>query len=94
MPTESQLQDTALRLHIRQRVESARLPCVMPKHIAAGYGSGHACVACDQPITDIQIEYEVQDDRDRSRLSFHFGCYVVWQLECARLARVSGARPS
>jgi hypothetical protein len=94
MPTESQLQDTALRLHIRQRIESGRLPCCVPKHIGAGYGSGHVCVACDQPITDAQIEYEVQEERDRSRLSFHFGCYVVWQLECARLARDSGEWPS
>jgi hypothetical protein len=94
MPTESQLQDTALRLHIRQRVESEHLPCCVPKHIAAGYGTGHLCVACDQPITDAQVEYEVEEEPDGRRLSFHFGCYVVWQLECARVAHNNCPRPS
>jgi hypothetical protein len=86
MPTESQLQDGALRVRIRQLVESRHLPCLVPKHIAAGYGSSrHVCIACDHPITSAQVEYEIQNDTDGRRLTFHFGCYVVWQLECARL---------
>ena len=93
MPTESQLQDAALRSRIRQLVESGRLPCLMPKHIAAGYGSSrHVCMGFDDPITITQVEYEIKNDADGRQLAFHFGCYVVWQLECARLPAGGGAR--
>lgn len=93
MPTESQLQDAALRLRIRQLVESGRLPCLVPKQIAAGYGStSHVCMACDDPITHTQVEYEIQNDTDGRRLTFHFGCFVVWQLECARLPAGAATR--
>jgi hypothetical protein len=84
MPTESQLRDAALRQHIRQQIENGQLPCYVPNRIDAGYGSRHMCAACDQLISDAQVEYEIQDDRDGKRLRFHFGCYVVWQLECAQ----------
>jgi hypothetical protein len=84
MPTESQLRDGALRESVRQRIENGQLPSYVPNRIEAGYGCGDICVACDQPVTDAQIEYEVEDDRNGRLSSFHFGCYVVWQLECAR----------
>jgi hypothetical protein len=83
MSTESQLHNVALRLRVRQHLENGQLPVMLPKQIAAGYGSGRACAACDQPITSAQAEYEVDDDRGR-RLRFHLGCHSVWQLECAR----------
>jgi hypothetical protein len=82
MPTESQLRDTALRLRVRERIENGRLPAMVPSWIAGGYGAGSVCAACDEPITSTQVEYEVNDERDGSRLSFHLGCHVVWQLEC------------
>ena len=84
MPTESQLQDPRLRQHVCELIENGRLPVMLSEHISAGYGSGHRCVACDLPITNVQIEYEVSDCRDGRPLSFHMGCHVVWQLECAQ----------
>ena len=84
MPTESQLRDAGLRLRIRERIEDGRLPAMIPKAILAGYGEGNLCLACDQPITPTQIEYEVdyQADGLRRRLRLHLGCHVVWQIEC------------
>jgi hypothetical protein len=84
MPIESWLRNTALRLLVRQLVESGRLPVMLPRQIAAGYGSGRLCCACDEPITSTQVEYEVDDYRDGGRLCFHRGCHMAWQLECAR----------
>ena len=89
MPTESQLRDTALRLRVRERIADGRLPVMVPTRIDAGYGSGHLCVACDQPITSTQVEYELADCRDGRPLRFHLGCHVVWQIECAAARRVS-----
>jgi hypothetical protein len=89
MPTESQSRDTALRLRVRQRIENGQLPVVVSKQIAGGYGSGRVCVACDEPITSAQVEYEIKDERGDSQLRFHLGCHVLWQLECAE-ARAEG----
>ena len=89
MLSEPQMRDTALRLRVRERNEDGRLPVMVPESIFAGYGSGHVCVACDQPITSTQVEYELDDYRDGARLSFHVGCHAVWQIECAK-ARVGG----
>ena len=87
MPIETQLRDTALRLRIRELIEDGHLPVMVPKNIGAGYGSGRACDACDQPITKTQIEYDVVDYQHRKRLFFHMGCHVVWQLECIEALR-------
>ena len=89
MPTESQLRDTALRSRVRERVADGRLPVMVPTRIDAGYGSGQICVACDEPITSTQVEYELSDCRDGRPLCFHLGCHVVWQIECAAARRVS-----
>jgi len=83
MPTESQLQNTALRLRVCQLIEDGRLPVMMPAQIAAGYGSGRVCVACDLPIASTRVQYEVEERSDGRRLNLHMGCHVVWQLECA-----------
>jgi hypothetical protein len=87
MNTESQLRDTALRLRVRERIEDGRLPVMLPKAISAGYGAGNLCLACDQPITLTQIEYEVDHDVNGSpiRLRLHLGCHVIWQIECHKL---------
>jgi hypothetical protein len=80
------LRDAELRLRVRERVEDARLPVMVPKQIAASCGSGHVCVVCDHPIKSDQVEYEFDDYRDGKRLCFHLGCHAVWQIECARRA--------
>ena len=94
MPTESQLQDTALRMRIRALIEEGRLPVMLPKQILAGYGSGRVCVACDRPISGTQVEYEIEDDRNGHRLSLHLGCHVVWQIECARRSAAEPGSPA
>ena len=83
MVTASSPRYTALRLLVRRHLENGRLPLMQPRQIAAGYGSGRACAACDHPITTTQVEYEVDDYRDGARLRFHIGCHVAWRLECA-----------
>ena len=89
MSTESQSPETALRMSVRQRIEHGLLPSVRPRQIAAGYGSGHFCVVCDDPISNQQVEYEVEDTGTGRRLLFHSDCHALWQSECAEELRVS-----
>lgn len=92
VPTDSQLRDQDLRLRIRRLIEQGVLPVMVPKQIAAGYGSGAVCVGCEKPITATHVEYEIEDCRDGRRLRFHLGCHVVWQIECARASPASSNR--
>ncbi len=87
MPTETQLSDANLRAHIARLIDQGRLPLEVSADIAAGYGSEHKCDACAEPITRTQIEYEVASDRHGVSLHLHFGCHVLWQLECVKRIR-------
>jgi hypothetical protein len=85
MPTESQIPESELLLRVQQRINDRRLPVVMSSQISAGYGTGRdVCQVCDESIPENKVQYEVGDPRNGNPLMFHFACYVVWQLECAR----------
>jgi hypothetical protein len=83
MPTGSQLRDNALRARIRQLTDIGRLPVLLPDTIYASYGSGMKCHACDQPITQNQIEYDIANPP----LKLHLGCHTLWQMECSERTR-------
>jgi hypothetical protein len=87
MPTESQLYDAALRLLVRRKLDDGRLPLDLTKTIAVGNGSGNSCLACDQTITAEQVEYQAFGPRYGPALRLHWGCHVVWQLECIERMR-------
>ena len=89
MPTDSQLRDAELRSRVRERVKNGRLPLMVPESILGGYGTGHVCVACDQPITSAQVEYELADCRDGARLCFHLGCPLEWPTAGSAAGQVS-----
>lgn len=82
MPTESQLQDAALRAGISRRLDEGQLPLVLTKTISVGFGSGAECLACGQIISGEQIEYQAFGPRYGAALRLHWGCHVLWQLEC------------
>ena len=87
MPTESQLRDTALRALILQRMDEGRLPLILTKTIGVGHGSGTECVACGQVIATEQIEYQAFGPNYGAALRLHWGCHVLWQLECLKRTR-------
>ena len=70
----------------QQRIDDGRLPLVLPSLISAGYGTaGTRCAVCDLDILPDQVLYEIDDPRAVEELiAFHFGCYVIWQRECAQ----------
>ena len=87
MPTESQLRDAALRASIGQRIDEGRLPLILTKTIGVGFGSGIECIACGQVIETEQIEYQAFGPNYGAALRLHWGCHVLWQLECVRRKR-------
>jgi len=88
MPAETELRDVTLRTHIRRLIDEGRLPILLPDKISAGYGSWSKCDGCDQPVTPIQIEYDVEDSKEsRVQLNLHLGCFVLWQVECVKRIR-------
>jgi hypothetical protein len=88
MLSQYQLRDFELRARIRRCIDEGRLPVFLPDSINAGYGSGSKCHACDQPIANSEIEYDIQDPGNATaRLRFHLGCYVLWQTECLKRIR-------
>jgi hypothetical protein len=87
MPTESQLHDAALRSLVRRKLDDGRLPLDLTKTIAVGTGSGNICLACDQAITVEQVEYQAFGPKYGPALRLHWGCHVIWQLECIERMR-------
>lgn len=84
MPLDAAFRDIELRGRVRQLIEQGRLPLIPSvERMAAGYGTGHTCAACNHAITSAQMEYEVQGVG--TPLWFHLGCRLIWQLECAQL---------
>jgi len=87
MPTEAQLYDAALRVLVRRKLDDGRLPLDLTRTISVGNGSGNTCLACDQTITVEQVEYQAFGPRYGPALRLHWGCHVVWQLECIERMR-------
>ena len=87
MATEPQTDDSGLSAFIRRRIDNGLLPQTFAKTISVGLGSGGKCVACDQPIETEQVEYQVFGPRYGKALRLHWGCHILWQLECIERMR-------
>ena len=87
MATEPQTDDSRLSALIRERIDTGQLPQILSKTISVGLGSGGKCIACDQPIENEQVEYQVFGPRYGKALRLHWGCHVLWQLECIERMR-------
>jgi hypothetical protein len=90
MPTESQLHDPALRTLIRRRMDAGELPLVLSRTISVRSGSGLDCAACSRPIERQHIEYHAFGVRYGTAVRLHWGCHVLWQLECVERTRHQG----
>jgi hypothetical protein len=82
MATKSENEILRLVLH---RLENGEIPSAWFARVAAGYGVGGRCAACDEPITSDQVEYEVCNEQDGTRLTFHMGCHRIWETALGRI---------
>jgi hypothetical protein len=68
--------------HIRAKIAAGRLP--LPSDplgkMWVGKGTGRPCGACDRPITDAEIEYEI-DPPTGQTIRFHKPCLDAWSRQ-------------
>ena len=72
------MEETALRLRVRQLVESGQVPCEEPDKTWAGPGTGTHCAACGEPIKPTEVEFEA-DLPAGITLRLHRLCHEVWR---------------
>jgi hypothetical protein len=88
MPDEAPLREFA-----RFAIRTGRLPRREPARIWGGPGVGGFCGVCEKPISQDELEYELEfachDDnpkRDkvhpqRDKVHFHLRCFAAWEFE-------------
>jgi hypothetical protein len=72
---------------IRAKIAAGRLPlpAAQPRKLWVGKGTGRPCDGCDRPITDAEVEYEL-DITTGQTIRFHKPCLDVWHAERAPAA--------
>jgi hypothetical protein len=73
--------EETLRAKIRDRLAAGRLPRKPPQKIWGGRGTRRQCAACDEIISDAEVEIEVELDVAAGHLFFHPRCRVLWEEE-------------
>jgi hypothetical protein len=75
------MEDHALRLYIRAKLENGHLlPHDRVPHVWGGPGSGETCDGCEETITKDQLVMEgVGINGDE--VEFHVKCFYVWVAE-------------
>ena len=68
-----------LRL-ILSKIADGVLPSVRVEKVWAGYGTGHPCYGCDQPIDGTDVETEI-NLAGALLLRLHQRCFAIWQQE-------------
>jgi hypothetical protein len=75
-----------LRAKAREAVERGKLPSRRPDRTWGGPGVGATCAVCDEPVTNGQLEFEVQFSRDGDnpgldKYHVHIRCFAAWEFE-------------
>jgi hypothetical protein len=53
-------------------------------------GTGKRCEVCVDPVTEEQVEYEIESGKDGKPIVTHLRCFLIWQDESRKSAT---ARP-
>src|SRR5262249_9619586 len=84
----------AIRLMIRRKLETGRLPLEKSKRVLGRSASGEACGACDMTIGTGQVAMDGLVRKPGSRaLPLHLRCFEIWTQERLSLLRDRAQRP-
>jgi hypothetical protein len=80
------MEEAELRLLAKQLLEAGKLPKCPQVRTWGGHGEGLPCSLCNEPITQSDIEYELQFHPDPAlpRMEsrrFHPRCLAAWEFE-------------
>lgn len=84
------MEDRALRLTIRAKLETGRLPHESIPRAWGGSGNGQTCDGCDETITKAEYMMEGADVKG-SVVQFHVKCFYLWAAEQHGALAESGA---
>jgi hypothetical protein len=64
-------------------MRQGKLPTQVPPRSWGGPGAGYPCSLCDLPITQGEINFDIQfgDNPNLTSVRFHPACYAAWELE-------------
>ena len=88
MPDEAPLREFA-----RFAIRTGRLPRREPARIWGGPGVGGFCGVCEKPISQDELEYELEefachdDNPKRDKVHFHLRCFAAWEFERTKPAK-------
>ena len=71
----------ALRIAIRQKLQSGRLPRDGARKVWGSPSAGEKCVACDAVVAQEQLVMEATTVERGITLQFHVQCFQLWDLE-------------
>jgi hypothetical protein len=84
------MDQTILRLLIREKLLDGRLPHDPVPRACGGPGQGETCDGCGETVTRAQLGMEDADAEHPIR--FHVACFYVWDAERRALSFETGAR--
>ena len=74
------MEDRALRLAIRAKIENGRLPHDTIPRVWGGPGKGETCDGCNETIT--KPEYVMEGIGSKgNEVRFHVKCFYIWASE-------------
>ncbi len=81
----------ALHKKAREAIQSGRLPAMKPSRTWGGPGNGTPCSVCGEPVTQAEIELEIEYRRNGAtpgldNYYLHIRCFAVWECEIAHRA--------
>ena len=68
-----------LHQQARAAIQSGKLPSRVPDRTWGGPGVGAACPICGLPVSQQEMEFEMEFARDKFHV--HLKCYAAWEFE-------------
>jgi hypothetical protein len=80
------MDEDAVREKAREAIQHGKLPRRAPDRTWGGPGVSAPCAICDRPVTDREMEFEIQFARDGDnpgldKFHVHLNCFAAWEFE-------------
>lgn len=77
--------EVRLRHQARESIKSGKLPDRTPTRTWGGPGVGAECAVCDRPVSQSEMEFEIEFEQDGGggldKFHVHIRCFAAWEFE-------------